>query len=101
MPVHAQRMSSLLAADREFAFCRVERRAHAMRGERAWGDGSGLKAVADRARAERTVNMSPMYALDVSKLSAWLNASADCRVEKRACDVGRGTAREVCEGVGR
>ena len=39
MPVHAQRMSSLLASDREFAFCRVEKRAHATRGERAWGDG--------------------------------------------------------------
>ena len=29
--------------------------------------------------------------LDVSKLSGWLNASADCRVERRACDAGRGT----------
>ena len=31
VPAHAQRMSSLLAADKEFAPCRVERR-HAMRG---------------------------------------------------------------------
>ena len=40
VPAHAQRMSSLLALDKEFAPCRVERRACAMRGERAWGDGS-------------------------------------------------------------
>ena len=40
MPAHAQRVSSLLAADKEFAPCRVERRAYAMRGERALGDGS-------------------------------------------------------------
>ena len=38
--------------------------------------------------------------LDVSKLSGWLNADASCRVERRACDVGRGAARER-EGVGR
>ena len=28
MPAHAQRMSSLLAADREVAYCRVVRRAY-------------------------------------------------------------------------
>ena len=36
--------------------------------------------------------------LDVSKLSGWLNATlpaANCRVERRACDVGRGAAREA------
>ena len=33
--------------------------------------------------------------LDVSKLSGWLNASAFCRVEMRACDVGGGAAREA------
>ena len=33
--------------------------------------------------------------LDVSKLSGWLNAYATCRVERRACDTGRGTAREA------
>eukprot|EP00964_Phaeocystis_antarctica_P061668 scaffold36871_cov49-Phaeocystis_antarctica.AAC.3 len=27
--------------------------------------------------------------LDVSKLSGWLNADARCRVERRACDVGK------------
>ena len=38
-----------------------------------------------RARAERTVNISPMFVtLDVSKLSAWLNFFAPCRVERRA-----------------
>ena len=54
------------------------------------------KAVGARARAERTQNMSYMVVtLDVSKLSGWLNAFAFCRVERRACDVGRGTAREA------
>ena len=33
--------------------------------------------------------------LDVSKLSGWLNAVADCRVERRAYDAGRGAAREA------
>ena len=37
-----------------------------------------------RARAERTWNMSRMVVtLDVSKLSAWLNADAPCGVERR------------------
>ena len=39
--------------------------------------------------------------LDVSKLSGWLNADADCRVERRAYDAGRGVGRETGEGVGR
>ena len=52
------------------------------------------------ARAERTWNMwFILVTLDVSKLSGWLNAFVTCRVERRACDVGRGTAQE-CEGVG-
>ena len=50
-----------------------------------------LKAVGARARAKHTPNIQPMsVTLDVSKLSAWLNADAYCRVERRACDVGRG-----------
>ena len=65
MPAHAQRMSRLLATDKEFAPCRVERRACAMWGERAWGDGSAsgvhedglIKAVGVGAHAERTKNM--------------------------------------------
>ena len=71
----------------------------------AWpgGDASGmctggarLKAGGGRARAERTPNMSRMFVtLDVSKLSGWLNADAYCRVERRACDAGRGAAREA------
>ena len=74
-----------------------------MRGERAWGDGSargmhgeGLtQAGGGRARAERTSNMFRWsVTLDMSKLSAWLNADARCRVERRACDVGRGAAQE-------
>ena len=55
-----------------------------------------LKVVGGRARAERTWNMRCMVVtLDVSKLSGWLNADASCRVERRACDVGIGTAREA------
>ena len=55
-----------------------------------------LKAVGARARAERTMNIWYMVVtLDVSKLSGWLNADACCRVERRACDVGRGAAREA------
>ena len=55
-----------------------------------------LKAVGARARAERTANMPPMLVtLDVSKLSGWLNATAPCRVERRACGAGRGAAREA------
>ena len=55
-----------------------------------------LKAGGGRARAERTLNMLSMsVTLDVSKLSCWLNADASCRVERRACDVGSGTAREA------
>ena len=67
------------------------------------GDVSGMhvgrarpKAVGVRARAERTRNIWCMFVtLDVSKLSVWLKAFATCRVEKRACNVGRGTAREA------
>ena len=33
--------------------------------------------------------------LEVSKLSGWLNTDAYCRVEGRACDVGRAAAREA------
>ena len=55
-----------------------------------------LKAVGARARAERTSNILRMsVTLDVSKMSGWLNALADCRVERRGCEVGRGAAREA------
>ena len=51
--------------------------------------GARLKAWGPRARAERTLNMSPMsVTLEVSKLSGWLKADAPCRVEGRACDAG-------------
>ena len=71
---------------------------------RAWGSGHAimctgrarLKAVGARARAERTPNIKLMsVTLDVSKLSGWLNADAYCRVQRRACDAGRGAAREA------
>ena len=72
------------------------RRRHARGGSdsRLWGG---------RARAERTRNMAAMsVTLDVSKLSGWLNALASCRVERRACDAGRGAARQTgrLQGVG-
>ena len=55
-----------------------------------------LKAVGARVRAERTRNIRNMsVTLDVSKLSGWLNADAYYRVERRACDAGRGAAREA------
>ena len=55
-----------------------------------------LKAGGTRTRAGRTQNICSMVVtLDVSKRSGWLNAAASCRVERRACDVGRGTAREA------
>ena len=38
-----------------------------------------------RARAERTANMLYMLVtLDVSRLSGWLNADANCRVKREA-----------------
>eukprot|EP00964_Phaeocystis_antarctica_P104419 scaffold69553_cov57-Phaeocystis_antarctica.AAC.1 len=33
--------------------------------------------------------------LDVSKLSGWLNAAVNCRVESKTCDAGRGVGREA------
>ena len=55
-----------------------------------------LKAVGARARAKRAANIWPMLVtLDVSKLSGWLNTVASYRVERRACDVGRGAARQA------
>ena len=49
-----------------------------------------------RARAERTTNMRFMsVTLDVSKLRGWLNTDARCRVERRACNAGRGAGREA------
>ena len=102
MPAHAQRMSSLLVADKASAACRVER--GAQDGGRGAGPGSGTAAAARkhargervcltegwgaRAREERTRNMSLMVVtLDVSKLSGWLNADARCRVERGAYGV--------------
>ena len=71
----------------------------ALGGGDAIGTGTGrarLKALGARARAERTKNIWYMFVtLDVSKLSAWLNTLAYCQVERRACDAGRGTAREA------
>ena len=50
----------------------------------AGGRGSRCRVRA-RARAERTENMEVMLVtLDVSRLSGWLNAVADCRVQREA-----------------
>ena len=55
-----------------------------------------LEAVGARARAVLTLNMlSMVVTLEVSKLSGWLNADAACRVERQACDAGRGAGREA------
>ena len=49
---------------------------------------------------ERTENIHCMFVtLEVSKVSSWLNADADCRVEGRADDAGRGAGREVGKRV--
>ena len=71
---------------------------HKKSGERRAGTREGVGAEAAQAgcrqrtqlwrrlagaRAERTINISYMFlTLDVSQLSDWLNADADCRVEK-------------------
>eukprot|EP00964_Phaeocystis_antarctica_P033679 scaffold19097_cov44-Phaeocystis_antarctica.AAC.1 len=106
-------MSSLLALDRAFAACRVERRdvRYAERGvgweagghgpaaaheRHARREGPAVKAGGARACAERTANMPRMsVTLDVSKLSGWLNAAVFCRVERRAYDAERGVGREA------
>jgi len=76
-------------------------------GGRAWAGGSARAACTARgpgcegwegytACAERTWNMLYMFVtLDVSKLSGWLNAYANCRVEKRAYEAERGVGREM------
>ena len=101
------KLSGWLNAD---ADCRVKRTG--MRcgkrcspgGRRALGGGDTIRRHREgptqgcgaRARAERAWNMLSIFVtLDVSKLSGWLNADAYCRVERRACDAGSGTAREA------
>ena len=120
-PAHAQRMSSLFAPDKEFAFCRESGRRHAKRGARcgpdvgrAWGGGRASsvhrgwpdfkrRGPGHRSRhgEERTLNINCMsVTLDVSKLSGWLNADARCRVERRAYGTGRqagGGGRPRCK----
>ena len=60
------------------------------------GEGPTQGCGGGRAHAERTQNMDCMVVtLEVSKLSGWLNAFVHCRVEGRACDAGRGAAREA------
>ena len=60
------------------------------------GRGPGCEGWGAEVCAERTKNMRYMVAtLDVSKLNGWLNADASCRVERQACDAGRGAGREA------
>ena len=99
-------MSSLLGADKEFAYCGSRKEGvYIMGGEvcvpgggregtrrqRRQARGATLKRLgAKGTRGERTWNMSIMVVtLEVSKLSGWLKADACCRVEGRACDAGR------------
>ena len=93
LPNHAQRMRTLFASDKPFAFCLVERGEGGMRGRETGGVAAAQAArredpavkAAGRARAERTKNMDPMYVtLDVSKLSGWLNAYAICQARREA-----------------
>ena len=93
--LEVSRLSGWLNAD---APCRIERKAYG-KGRRAGRETGGcgvapLQATcregltveaAGRARAERTLNMYCMaVTLEVSKLSGWLNADANCRVEGEA-----------------
>jgi hypothetical protein len=69
--------------------------AAAQAGCREW---TQLRRLLAGARAERTPNMPGMYVtLEISQLSGWLNADADCRVEregiKRAATGGHGGGR--------
>ena len=74
------------------AYCRETKEGRAMRGEVRAGPGS-RRSVRLRRRKERagkrTKNMPDMIVtLEVSRLSAWLNVDALCRVERKACGVG-------------
>jgi hypothetical protein len=106
-------VSKLSGWSKAYAFCRVEERAYD-EGEVRAGKRDGLvwwrhtrgmheegptQCLGPRARAKRTLNILNMsVTLEVLKLSGWLNADADCRVEGRACDAeGRG-ARRVAGG---
>ena len=95
--LEVSQLSGWLKAD---ARCRVEGRAHAMRGGEVragrreglgwWrhtrgmhGEKARLKAWRPRARAERTLNMKNMVVtLEVSKLSGWLKAVVRCAESK-------------------
>ena len=83
-----------------------------MRGQVAGGRGVAVAQAArrvdptveaaGRARAERTPNMPDMIVtLDVLRLSGWLNAVADCRVQSEAYHESDMEGQETgAEGVG-
>eukprot|EP00964_Phaeocystis_antarctica_P130451 scaffold94312_cov54-Phaeocystis_antarctica.AAC.2 len=102
--VEAQRLVErrrVLPSRKEGVRCRARcgpgagRRGSAAAHERqARQEGPAVKAGRARACAERTANMENMLVtLEVSKLSGWLNVYADCRVESKTCDAGRGVGR--------
>ena len=69
--------------------------------EACTGDGPTQGLGAKGTRGERTLNMKLMsVTLEVLKLSGWLKADADCRIEgegmqfrEKRCEVGGGGAR--------
>ena len=105
MPAHAQRMSSLLASDKEFADCRVERRAcDAGRGAGQetgghWsGDGArsvqGWARLQIGSRARRGAHREHFaHVCDAGRVEAQRlveRPRALPRVERKACGAGRG-----------
>ena len=109
MTLEVSKLSGWLNADASYE-PRVEKRAYDS-GRAAGREAGGPWEVAAQAAStrggldcrfgaghgeERTENMRPMFVtLEVSKLSGWLNADADCRVESRAYDAERGVGREA------
>eukprot|EP00964_Phaeocystis_antarctica_P058134 scaffold34462_cov56-Phaeocystis_antarctica.AAC.3 len=108
-------LSGWLNAD---APCGESKGGHAVRSEEyqsAGGRGGGHRTTAAHAACrgvldcrlgaghgeERTCNMPYMaVALEVSKLSGWLNADAYCRVERRAYGAGRASTDGMGAGHG-
>ena len=71
-------------------------------GQAARRGGPDYRLGSGHTRGERTSNMERMFVtLDVSKVSGWLNANMNCRVEMgNICDAGRGAGREAAQSGG-
>ena len=66
------------------------------RRRKLWVKGRARLQTGDRARAKCTKNMTRMFVTrEVSKLSGWLNADADCRAERMAYNAMRGAGRQT------